>query len=52
MSCNITKYYLGYINKSISWLAEARENEVREHIPVRYDNLFQSILSFSQLFLV
>ena len=31
---------------------KARENEVREHIPVPYDNLFQSILSFSQLFLV
>ena len=29
-----------------------RENEVREHIPVPHDNLFQSILSFSQLFLV
>ena len=29
-----------------------RENEVREHIPVPYDNLFESILSFSQLFLV
>ena len=28
-----------------------RENEMREHIPVPYDNLFKSILSFSQLFL-
>ena len=24
-----------------------RENEVREHIPVPYDNLFQSILSYA-----
>ena len=31
---------------------KARENEVREHIPVPFDNLFESILSFSQLFLV
>jgi len=27
----------------------ARENEAREHIPVPYDNLFQSILSFAPL---
>ena len=26
---------------------EARENEVREHIPVPYYNLFQSILVFA-----
>jgi len=26
-------------------LRNTKENEVREHIPVLYDNLFQSILS-------
>ena len=38
----------------LNWskLVKPRENEVREHIPVPYDNLFQSILSFSWLFLV
>ena len=29
----------------------ARDYEVREHIPVPHDNLFQSILSFAPLFL-
>ena len=29
-----------------------RENEVREDTPVPHDNRFQSILSFSQLFLI
>ena len=31
---------------------QSRENEVKEHILVPYDNLFQSILSFPQLYLV
>ena len=29
------------------WCVDTRENEVREHIPVPYDNLLQSILSFA-----
>ena len=29
----------------------ARDYEVREHIPVSHDDLFQSILSFAPLFL-
>ena len=28
-------------------LMKARDHEVREHIPVPYDNLFQSILSYA-----
>ena len=31
-------------------LLRTRENEVREHIPVPYDNLFQAILSFASRF--
>ena len=29
----------------LSWFT--RDHEVREHIPVPYDNLFQSILSYA-----
>jgi len=31
----------------LSYLLNPRENEVREHIPVPYDNLFQSIFVFA-----
>ena len=48
----ILKAFLATYSVLFSYLQMARENEVREHIPVPYDNLFQSILSFSQLFLV
>ena len=30
-----------------NYFLKTRENEIREHIPVPYDNLFQSILSFA-----
>ena len=45
-------FWEGRCQESLIKCVEPRENEVREHIPVPYDNLFQSILSFSQLFLV
>ena len=46
-------YKLGILVEMFRFLSnQSRENEVREHIPMPYDNLFQSILSFSQLFLV
>ena len=44
-------------DSDFSLKSEARENEVREHIPVPYDNIFQSIpvklcVTLSKLFLV
>ena len=49
---NCYRYFIFTIDPSLSQhehrdASIARENEVREHIPVPYDNLFQSILSFS-----
>ena len=45
----IKKWGGGYLLKK-AWV-RSRDYEVREHIPVPHDNLFQSILSFAPLFL-